>query len=111
MLYLPELKTQSETVKEWFDREQRNISLIQKIDKEQKEKGETLYRFLFFPIADGKAIYQIIKINKKTVNISVCTEIGDDWIIPSLGSETKISKYIAEEEIKKRDLLNSFFKK
>ena len=104
MLYIPK-----ERVLEPFDLDkylkidQENMDLLEKIDKDAREKGQILYRYITEPYADGKAIYQIVKVNKKTVRIKVCLGIGDEWITPMFGEECLVSKDYVEEALKRRD--------
>lgn len=91
--------------------DEENLSLLKKIDKEAKDKGDILYRYFTEPFADGEAIYQVIKVNKKTVRIRVCLGIGDEWVIPYLGEECSISKEYVESKINHRDTLDEMFKK
>jgi hypothetical protein len=88
-----------------------NFNQLQKIDKSAKQKGKILYRYITQPHADGRAYYQIIKENKKTVRIKVCTGIGDDWIIPYWGEECSIDKKFATELISSRDKLKALLSK
>ena len=76
---------------------------IKQGDKEAREKGEILHRYITEPYADGKAIYQIIKVNKKTVRIKVCLGIGDEWVLPMFGEECLVDRNYIEESLKRRD--------
>lgn len=87
----------------------KNWERLQQCDKEAKEKGELAGRYIDEPFADGKAIYQIIRVNKKTVRIRVCTGLGDDWIIPYWGEETSIDKTYALNKVAQRDALDELF--
>lgn len=107
MLYV-EIKESEE--KDFIKRWDKNMENIKNIDEEVKKNNTLLHRFIYQPYADGNAVYQIIKVNKKTVRIRVCTGIGDDWIIPYWGEETLIDKAYAEESIYRRDYLDSLFK-
>lgn len=89
----------------------KNWAKLQECDKTAKEKGELVGRYIDEPFADGKAIYQIIKENKKTVRIRVCTGLGDDWVIPYWGEETTIDKEYAVKKVAQRDALTELFRK
>jgi len=89
----------------------KNWAKLQECDKTAKEKGELVGRYIDEPFADGKAIYQIIKENKKTVRIRVCTGLGDDWVIPYWGEETTIDKEYAVKKVAQRDALVELFRK
>lgn len=106
MLYV-EIKESEE--KDFCKRWDENTKRIDEIDKKAKEEGTLLHRFIYESIADGKAVYQIIKVNKKTVRIRVCEGIGDDWVIPYWGREASIDKAYVEEMIRRQDVLSSMF--
>ena len=104
MLYIPkERVVEPFNIDEYLRIDQENLDLLEKIDKEAREKGEILHRYITEPYADGKAIYQIIKVNKKTVRIKVCLGIGDEWVLPMFGKECLVSKDYVEEVLKRRD--------
>ena len=84
-----------------------NQTLLDQIDSEAKAKGELLWRYIQEPFADGYAVYQIVKVNKKTVRIRVCGGLGDDWIIPYWGEEATIEIEHARWRVEMRDNLNS----
>lgn len=97
-------KNFAETMKE-------NWKQLNDIDQKAKEKGELLYRYITEPIADGQAVYQIIRVNKRTVRIRVCTGLGDDWQIPYWGKETTIDKKYAVQKVAQRDVWAEIFTK
>lgn len=55
-----------------------------------KRLGQLRGRVVRHSYADGFAFYQVIKVNKKTVRIRVCKELGDDWVLPAWGNETSL---------------------
>ena len=89
----------------------RNWERMEAIDEKAKTSNQLLYRYISHPYADGKAFYQIIKENKATVKLRVCTGLGDDWVLPAWGKECSISKSQAELFIKRRDTLKEIFSK
>lgn len=89
----------------------RNWERMEAIDEKAKTSNQLLYRYISHPYADGKAFYQIVKENKKSVRLRVCTGLGDDWVIPAWGRECSISKPQAELFIKRRDTLKELFSK
>jgi len=93
----------------FWDLLKENQAILDQIDSEAKDKGELLWRYIQEPFADGYAIYQIIKVNKKSVRIEVCTGLGDDWVIPYWGEEATIDLDHAQWRLQIRDNLNSFF--
>ena len=54
-----------------------NMDKIEQRDKQAKEKGELVGRYIKEQIADGYAIYEIVEELKTKVRIKVCTGIGD----------------------------------
>jgi hypothetical protein len=88
---------------------ERNWKHLEEIDERAKNVGQLLYRYVSHSYADGKAFYQIIKENKKSVRLRVCTGLGDDWILPAWGEECSIPKTQAETFIKRRDGLKELF--
>lgn len=80
MLYTPKLpkgfEEENFDVNEWPQMTEENEERIRELDKQAKEQGSILYRFLYEPVADGIGIYQIIKVNKKTCRIKYCSTDG-----------------------------------
>lgn len=75
-------------LKEW----QKNQEKLDKQDEKAKAEGKLVGRIIEEQFADGFAVYEIIKENKNTVRIRVCTGLGDDWEIPYWGTEATIKK-------------------
>lgn len=94
-------------IKTWND----NFKQLALEDAKAKDLGLLVGRYIDEPIADGKAIYKIIKENKKTVRIKVVTGIGDDWTIPCWGKETTIDKDYAIRKLHSRDAIAKLFQK
>lgn len=99
------------TISDFCQRVDANCKKIEEIDLEAKNKGTILHRFIYEPIADGYAVYQIVKENKKTVRIRVCNGIGDDWQVPYWGEEATITKTYAEGSLNRRDRISELFNK
>ena len=95
---------------EYLKIDEENTNQLIEIDKKQKENGTMLYRYISVPYADGRAYYQITKVNKKTVRIRVCLGIGDEWILPYWGEETSIPISEAETFLKQRDFWDNLKK-
>ena len=89
----------------------KNQEKLREIDRIQKKKGNILWRYVWFPYADGYAIYQIIHTTKKYVRLLHVTGIGDDWEIPELLDGSIYPRYMAEENIAYRRIIKSFRKK
>lgn len=103
MLYVAIKESQE---KDFLKRIDLNLANIDVIDKEAKNKGQYLHRFVYEPYADGHAVYQIIKENKKTFRIRVCQGVGDDWVLPYWGNETLVDKDYILSNINRRDFLD-----
>lgn len=95
----------------WRDQFNRNWKQLKECDKRAKEGGFLVGRYIKEPFADGYAIYQVIRENKKTVRIRVCTGIGDDWVIPYLGQETSVDMAYVTQNIAQREALAAIFSK
>ena len=87
----------------------RNWDRLNKIDAKAKAEGTLLYRYIDHPYADGRAYYQIVKVNKRSVSIKVLGGLGDDWVLPAWGRECKIPKNLAEQFVARRDALAKLF--
>lgn len=85
-----------------------NWSQLEKQNKEAKEAGVLKGRYIKEPYADGFAVYEIIRENKKTVRIKACTGIGDDWVIPMWGEEATVSKEYVLNSIKRDEFFEEF---
>ncbi len=86
-----------------------NYKQLERIDKIAKSKGELLGRYIDVPVADGKAIYQIMRVNKNTVRIKALGGFGDDYILDSWGCEATVDKEYIISLVKSRDKLNEIF--
>lgn len=101
-IYKPvEVRTEGSSLKEWSDCEKANWKHLHEIENAAIEAGGLLHRFMYEPVADGKAIYQIIRVNKKTVRVRACSIDGlyYDYIVPQWGEEATIPKKYAEKAI------------
>ena len=93
-------------MKLWDD----NWKLLMEIDKNQKEKGELLWRYIDFGVADGKAIYQITKVNKNTCVVELCLDFPDGYSYEMLGAgPTSVDRAFVEKKVKGRDGLDEIF--
>lgn len=100
----------SKTVDEYYERLERNKKDLEMKDQAAKESGTLKGRYIQEPRADGYAIYEIIRVNKRSVRIRVVTGIGDDWTVPFWGEETTIPLDYAEQNVRRRDALEELFK-
>ena len=84
----------------------KNYEKLLTIDDEAKTNGEILYRHFSVPVNDGKAYYQITKINRRTVHINRCKGINlDEYADDILGDEHTISMSLAESRLKREDII------
>ena len=102
-------KANYKNVSEWTKSFDDNWNKLVAQDKEAKEKGEMLGRYITHPYADGCATYLITKINQKSVVIEVCVGLGDDWVLPAWGVKTSIPKKLAFSFLDRRDGLAELF--
>ena len=107
MLYTPIVDESMD----WIEQSKKNWEAINQCDKESSVKGELAGRYITEPIADGNAVYQIVRENKKTVRIQVCTGLGDDWVIPYFGEEATVDKSYVIRKISQREALKRLFAK
>lgn len=93
MIYVPvKTCTIEEYTKKWEECTRDNRAKIDEIEKKAIANGGLLHRFMYEPVADGKAVYQIIKVNKKTVRVRLCCIDGcfNDYVVPQWGDEATI---------------------
>lgn len=84
-----------------------NYKLMNSIIKDCVEKNTIEGLILSFGVADGEAYYQIIKVNKTTVNVELCENLGDDYRLATIGVKGTIKKQIALSQLEfKKYLIN-----
>jgi len=88
----------------------KNFEMLTACDREAKEKGKLVGRYIRHPYADGYAFYQVVKELRASVDIEVCAGLGDDWILPAWGRQCRITKDKALEFITQRDKLEEIFR-
>lgn len=86
-----------------------NYEQLRKIDRMAKSKGELLGRYIDVPVADGKALYQIMRVNKNTVRIKALSGFGDDYILDYWGYESTVDKEYIQNLVRNRDKLEEIF--
>jgi hypothetical protein len=112
MKYKQHFKTDCTNWEEARVNSDHNLNVLEGIDKEQKAKGEILWRYFRRNVADGYAYYQIIKVTKKTATIKVCRGIClDEWTDNMLGEENTLPLKMIEELMYSRDALETLFGK
>lgn len=87
-----------------------NTDCLEKIEATAIKEGGLLHRFLYEAVADGKAIYQIIRVNKKSVRVRLCSLDGlyYDYSVPQWGNEATIPLQYAQSRI---DWQNAYLKR
>jgi hypothetical protein len=81
-----------------------NWERLREYDQKAKAEGRLVGRYIREHIADGFAVYEIIRENKTTVRIRRIEHIcGDEWSIPYWGEEATIDKVYALQRINGRD--------
>lgn len=103
MLFEPQVGQDWDTVTE------ANWKLLQSIDAAAAARGELLWRYIKYPVADGYAFYQIIRVTKTRARIRVCTGLGDDWHVLAWGREASIPLQQAREFVRRQDGLAALF--
>ena len=112
MIYEPVMTcSEEEFCKKWKDCQEANMKRLNEIEDKAIAQGGLLYRFLYEGVADGKAIYQIIKVNKKTVRVRLCCIDGCfyDYVVPQWGDEATVPKDYVESQIQFQDLFRDRF--
>jgi len=87
----------------------RNWNNLKEQDKQAKESGVIVGRYIQHQYADGHAIYTIVKENKNSVRIEHCALGGDDWVLPAWGYKATIDKNLALTNLNQRDRLAEIF--
>lgn len=95
---------------EYMKAVERNHQILEENDQEAKAKGTLVGRYIDHPYADGKAIYIIVRENKLSVKIEVCSGLGDDWVLPAWGGSATIPKETALQFVNSRDNMRKLFK-
>ena len=87
-----------------------NWKALHEHDKKLGKEGKLVGRFIKEGVADGNAIYQIIKENKRTVRIRripfVCP---DEYQVRYWGNEATIDKAYAIKSIRGREAISKIF--
>lgn len=107
--YVPEQVDYTEPWELSDEKTKRNWNQIYKSDKTGKDNNTILGRFYSESIGDGKAIYIVTKLNKRTCVLECCTQIGDDWKIPMLGDIGTANIDYITQRISARDSMSSIF--
>lgn len=76
-----------------------NYRLLNRIIEDCVKRNSIEGMILSFDVADGNAYYQVIKVNKKTVEVELCENLGDDYRVFNLGEGGLLNKDIALTEL------------
>lgn len=94
---------------DWERTMQENEARLSRIDREAIDAGVLAGRVIYYPVADGYALYQVIRTNKKTARIRQCVGIGDDYRVLLWGDEATIPLSQAEWLVGRQDALDRLF--
>ena len=116
LLYTPKLPKGFEqedfNVEEWLSMAEETEKKVRELDRKAKESGSILYRFLYEPVADGKGIYQIIKVNKKTCRIRYCSTDGyNEYQVRQWGEIATVPMQYVLDALGRQDYLDNLHKK
>ena len=109
MFYTPNLPkgfhTYDFNIDEWIKLEEENRMQIKRIEERAIQAESLLYRFLYEPVADGKGIYQIIRLNKKTCRLRYCSTDGyQSYVVRQWGEEATVSMDYVLQSIRAQNL-------
>lgn len=80
----------------WLKAMDDNYKALMKCDEKARKKKSLVGRVFGLPVADGQALYQIVKENKTTVVVQHCTGVGDDWADHFFGYGGTFSKSLVK---------------
>jgi hypothetical protein len=93
----------------WKKDMDRNWADLQYQDEQAVKAKTHVGRFFTIPVADGKAVYIIVKENKKTFTIKLATGIGDGYQAPYLGAGRAVDRSFVLEQLRAKDGLARLF--
>ena len=87
-----------------------NYEVLKGIDREQRNRGELLWRYFRRNVADGYAYYQITKVRERTAVVEVCRGIClDEWTDNMLGEKCVLPIKIVNDLIQQKDNFERLF--
>jgi hypothetical protein len=87
-----------------------NYEVLKRIDQQQRDRGELLWRYFRRNVADGYAYYQIVRVTKKSAIVEVCRGIClDEWTDNMLGEVCELPIKIVRDLIEQKDNLEKLF--
>ena len=93
----------------WKKDMDRNWVDLQYQDSQAKKAGTNLGRFFTIPVADGKAVYIIVRESKKSFTIKLATGIGDGYQAPYLGAGRAVERNFVFDQLRSKDGLARLF--
>ena len=93
MIYKPvKIYTEDDSWEKLEECRNANFAHLKEIEEKAIASGGLLYRFLYESVADGKAIYQIAEVYKRTVRVRLCSMDGcyNDYVVPQWGEEATV---------------------
>ena len=110
MKYKQHFKTEEIDWQEAHVNSKHNFDVLEGIDKEQRDKGELLWRNFARNVADGYAYYQITKVTKEYAKVEVCRGVClDEWTDNMLGYECQLPLNIVKNMIAQKDAMAKLF--
>ena len=89
---------------------EKNLEHLQKLSKEAREKGTFLHSYFAEPVADGKAFYQVVKIDGDKCTVQLCDGIClDDYVHDYFGYIKEIDLEYAQSKVKGMGALAKIF--
>lgn len=110
MKYKQHFKTEDIDWQEAHVNSKHNLDVLEGIDKEQRDKGELLWRNFARNVADGYAYYQITKVTKEYAKVEVCRGVClDEWTDNMLGESCQLPLNIVKNMIAQKDAMARLF--
>jgi hypothetical protein len=113
-IYKPVMVCSEEHYMKYFeDAHKRNWDELKRVEANVIAEGGILHRFLYEAVADGQAVYQVIKLNKKTAKVRWCQidPCYADYVVPQWGMEATVSLEYIENAIRWQDAMREAFAK
>ena len=88
----------------------RNSEELKRIDAIARGAGTILGRSFSLPVGDGKAIYQVVELDARTVKVVRCSGIcPDEWQDSYIGQGRNLDRMWVEQAIKGEDAMRRLF--
>jgi hypothetical protein len=87
-----------------------NFKELRRIDKEAQDNGTLLHRYFSTPVADGRAYYQVTKLNKTSCVLTRCPGIcPDEYEDNILGEQSTMPLKKVEDFVNRQQAINRLF--